>query len=51
MVTEVLEARDAATKMPVVTEVLREYWNEWSLAGLSLEKGLSLLWKKEWQID
>jgi hypothetical protein len=46
VVTEVLEARDAATKMPVVTEVLREYWKMNELAGLSLEKGLSLLWKK-----
>ncbi|OQU85793.1 hypothetical protein SORBI_3004G311200 [Sorghum bicolor] len=46
VVTEVLEARDAATKMPVVTEVLREYWKMNELAGLSLEKGLSLLWRK-----
>ncbi|CAD6242214.1 unnamed protein product [Miscanthus lutarioriparius] len=46
VVTEVLEARDAATKLAVVTEVLREYWKMNELAGLSLEKGLSLLWKK-----
>uniref|UniRef100_K3YRV9 Glabrous enhancer-binding protein-like DBD domain-containing protein n=1 Tax=Setaria italica TaxID=4555 RepID=K3YRV9_SETIT len=42
-------ARDASTVMPVVTEVLAEYWkmNERALAGFPLEKGLSLLSKKE----
>jgi hypothetical protein len=40
---------DAAAMMPVVTEVLGEYWktNERAMAGVSLEKGLSLLGKKE----
>ncbi|KAL6633470.1 hypothetical protein ACP70R_026141 [Stipagrostis hirtigluma subsp. patula] len=40
---------DAAAMMPVVTEVLGEYWktNERALAGLPMEKGLSLLGKKE----
>ncbi|CAL5055996.1 unnamed protein product [Urochloa decumbens] len=42
-------ARDATAVMPVVTEVLEEYWkmNERALAGFPLEKGLSLLSKKE----
>ncbi|CAL4967193.1 unnamed protein product [Urochloa decumbens] len=42
-------ARDATAAMPVVTEVLEEYWkmNERALAGFPLEKGLSLLSKKE----
>ncbi|KAL6633471.1 hypothetical protein ACP70R_026142 [Stipagrostis hirtigluma subsp. patula] len=40
---------DAAPMMPVVTEVLGEYWklNERALAGLPLEKGLSLLGEKQ----
>ncbi|CAN6239298.1 unnamed protein product [Urochloa humidicola] len=40
---------DAAAMMPVVTEVLGEYWktNERVMAGVPLEKGLSLLGKKE----
>lgn len=40
---------DAAAMMPVVTEVLGEYWktNERAMTGVSLEKGLSLLGKKE----
>jgi len=40
---------DAAAMMPVVTEVLGEYWktNERVMAPVSLEKGLSLLGKKE----
>ncbi|CAL4885543.1 unnamed protein product [Urochloa decumbens] len=42
-------ARDATAVMPVVTEVLEEYWkmNKRALAGFPLEKGLSLLSKKE----
>jgi hypothetical protein len=40
---------DAAAMMPVVTEVLGEYWktNERVMAPVPLEKGLSLLGKKE----
>ncbi|KAJ1280794.1 hypothetical protein BS78_04G260000 [Paspalum vaginatum] len=40
---------DAAAMMPVVTEVLGEYWktNERAMTGVPLEKGLSLLGKKE----
>lgn len=40
---------DAAAMMPVVAEVLGEYWktNERVMAGVPLEKGLSLLGKKE----
>jgi hypothetical protein len=50
--SDVVERRavpDAAAMMPVVTEVLGEYWktNERAMAGVSLEKGLSLLGKKE----
>ncbi|KAL6912058.1 hypothetical protein ACP4OV_000863 [Aristida adscensionis] len=42
-------APDAAAMMPVVTEVLGEYWNTngRALVGMPLEKGLSLLGKKE----
>uniref|UniRef100_A0A0A8YJH9 Glabrous enhancer-binding protein-like DBD domain-containing protein n=1 Tax=Arundo donax TaxID=35708 RepID=A0A0A8YJH9_ARUDO len=40
---------DAAAMMPVVTEVLGEYWktNERAMAGVPLEKGLSRLGKRQ----
>ncbi|CAN6253142.1 unnamed protein product [Urochloa humidicola] len=42
-------ARHVPAVMPVVTEVIEEYWkmNERALAGFPLEKGLSLLSRKE----
>ncbi|CAN6245952.1 unnamed protein product [Urochloa humidicola] len=42
-------ARDETAVTPVVTEVLEEYWkmNEQALAGFPLEKGLSLLSRRE----
>ncbi|GJN22406.1 hypothetical protein PR202_gb09962 [Eleusine coracana subsp. coracana] len=45
-------APDAAAMMPVVTEVLGEYWNTNSRAmgGVPLEKGLSRLGKKQGRV-